>query len=138
MDEPPEIFARCTPRGAPAALRTRTLAAIDRQLARRRKLRWERAIELSIAASLALGIGLNTWLWRTGESASIGFGERVPSAAARDVAQAVASAAGPAAGRWVENELARAELHKRRGAVDGQRYQRLLHELTQGRLPESL
>ena len=138
MDDLPKIFESCAPRPAPAELRSRTLAAIERELVRRQKPRWERAFELAVAASLLLGVGLNVWLWRTAESPQMGLAQRAPSAAARDVARAVASAAGPAAGRWAQNQFARAESHKRRDAGGSQRYQRLLHELTQGRLPESL
>ena len=36
------------------------LAAVEQELSRR-KPRWERAVECSVAASLALGIGLNAW-----------------------------------------------------------------------------
>jgi hypothetical protein len=137
-DEQPRIFDFCTPRPAPIALRAQTLAAVERELARRPVARWERGFELAVAASLILGVGLNVWLWRTDETRQMGLAQRAPSAAARDVARAVASAAGPATGQWAQNEFARAESHKRRDASGGQRYQRLLDELSQGRLPESL
>jgi hypothetical protein len=137
-DERPKFFDRYTPRPAPVALRSQTLAAVDRELARRQKPRWERGFELAVAASLVLGVGLNVWLWRTDETRQMELAQRAPSAAAREVARAVASAAGPAAGQWAQNEFTRAESHKRRDASGSQRYQRLLHELFQGRLPESL
>lgn len=69
--ELPEEFARLTPQKAPAELRPRVLAAVNEALAasstkviageRRRKPRWERALELATAASLALGIGMHVW-----------------------------------------------------------------------------
>lgn len=42
-------------------LRARVLAAVERELKQRRKPRWERALEWSVAASLLLGVGLNAW-----------------------------------------------------------------------------
>ena len=139
MDELPKIFAQCMPRPAPAELRAQTLAAVERELAQRRKPRWERALELAVAASLLLGVGLNVWLWQSDAARQINLAQHGPSTAAREVAQAVASAAGLDAGRWVQNAFARAESRKRgRGATGNERFQRLLHELTLGRPAESL
>ena len=68
--ELPDEFARLTPQKAPAELRQRVLAAVDEELAlptsvnaasKRRKPRWERALELATAASVALGIGMHVW-----------------------------------------------------------------------------
>lgn len=59
-DEPPEIFDRLKPPQAPAELRLRVLVAVGREL-KSRKPRWERALELTVAASFALGVGLNVW-----------------------------------------------------------------------------
>jgi hypothetical protein len=138
-DERPEFLDRCTPRPAPVALRLQTLSAVERELARQRTPRWERGFELAVAASLLLGVGLNVWLWRTDESRQMEFAQRAPSAAAREVARAVALAAGPAAGQWVQDEFSRAQSRKRgRGAAGNEWYQRLLHDLTEGRIPESL
>jgi hypothetical protein len=53
---------------APPELRVRVLSAVERELTRRRKPRWERVLEWSVAASLALGIGLNVWRWQVDES----------------------------------------------------------------------
>jgi hypothetical protein len=63
-DELPEIFDQLAVPPAPPELRERVLSAVNRELTRRRKPLWERAFELSVAASLALGIGLNAWQWR--------------------------------------------------------------------------
>ena len=63
-------FARLTPRKAPVELRPRVLAVVNDELSasasinaapKRRKPRWERALELATAASLALGIGMHAW-----------------------------------------------------------------------------
>lgn len=63
-DELPEIFDRLQPQPAPPELRPRVLAAIERELARRKKPRWERALELGVAASLVVGVGWNLLQWR--------------------------------------------------------------------------
>lgn len=60
-DDLPEIFERVKPAAAPTALRPRVLSAVERELSRRHKPAWERALELGVAATLALGIGLNAW-----------------------------------------------------------------------------
>jgi hypothetical protein len=63
-DDLPEIFEHVHPRPAPARLRREVLSVVERELSRPRKPRWEQAFELGVAASLALGIGLNAWQWR--------------------------------------------------------------------------
>ena len=65
-DELPEIFEQIPPRPAPPGLRERTLAAVERELKRPRKPRWECVLELSVAASFLLGIGLNAELFVSG------------------------------------------------------------------------
>ena len=81
-DELPEIFEQITPPPAPPALRPRVLAAVEGELAKRRKPRWERVLELSVAASFVLGVGLNAWdfsrgvrgfgpLWISGKSQAL-------------------------------------------------------------------
>ena len=52
-DELPDLFGDVAPWPAPAELRSGVLTAVGRELARRRKPRWERMFELSVAASLA-------------------------------------------------------------------------------------
>jgi hypothetical protein len=52
---------------APPELRARVLTAVERELTRRRKPRWERAIEWGVAASLVLGVGLSVWRWEVDE-----------------------------------------------------------------------
>lgn len=60
-DELPEPLNRISRPSAPGALRQRTLAAITHELTVRRKPRWERVLELSAAALIVIGIGLNVW-----------------------------------------------------------------------------
>ena len=70
-DELPAPFNRLAPRAAPPELRGRVLAAVERELAGARaprSRRWQRAFELSVAACLALGIGLNVWQSRAEEA----------------------------------------------------------------------
>ncbi len=64
-DELPEIFEHVRPVAAPTALRGRVLEAVEKELAPRRKPAWERALELGVAACLALGVGLNAWQWQS-------------------------------------------------------------------------
>jgi hypothetical protein len=82
-DELPEIFDRLKPQPAPTELRPRVLSAVERELARRRKPRWERAFELGVAACLALGVGLNVVQWRSDAKRPAGA-HGPPSAAARE------------------------------------------------------
>ncbi len=65
-EELPESLNRLSPRAAPPELRQRTLASVNRALAVRRKPRWERVLELSVAATFVLGVGLNANLIRSG------------------------------------------------------------------------
>lgn len=65
-DELPEPLNRISPPAAPRELRQRTLAAVNRELAIRRKPHWERVLELSVAATFVLGVGLNSSLIRSG------------------------------------------------------------------------
>ncbi len=65
-DELPEPLNRVSLPSAPRELRQRTLAAVNRELAVRRKPRWERVLELSVAATFVLGVGLNTNLIQGG------------------------------------------------------------------------
>jgi len=60
-DELPEPLSRIQPLAAPRELRQRTLSAVNRELAVHRKPRWERVLELSAAALVFIGIGLNVW-----------------------------------------------------------------------------
>ncbi len=58
-DDLPEIFDQIPPRPASPALRARTLGAVETELTKRRKPRWERVLERSVAALLVIGVGLN-------------------------------------------------------------------------------
>jgi hypothetical protein len=131
-DDLPKIFAQCTPQPAPAALRLQTLAAVDGELVRRRTPRWERALELAVAASLVLGIGLNTWLWQADDAWQTRG--RPAGAAAHEGGLAAESTRhnrpddkAPLRSAWLAPSV---------GGND--RYQRFLHELSQGRIPDSL
>jgi hypothetical protein len=124
-DELPKLFEQCLPRPAPADLRARTLTAVDRELNRRRKRPWERVFELTAAAILLVGIGLNAWLlasdhpWRAGRP----DGHFAATPAVRS--QAGGSFAAHGLRPWGD-------------AQDNERYRRLIDELSHGRIPESL
>jgi|GEM_PF-2456439 len=64
-DELPEPLNRVSRPSAIRELRQRTLSAVNHQLAVRRKPRWERVLELSVAATFVLGVGLNAGLIRS-------------------------------------------------------------------------
>jgi hypothetical protein len=137
-DDLPKIFAECTPQPAPAALRLQTLAAVERQLARRRVPRWERALELAVAASLVLGIGLNTWLWQA-EGPWQPRADRLAGAAQRRAVAHENALAAKSAGHKPPGDKKSARSAWHGPSVAGNdRYQRLLHELSQGRIPDSL
>jgi hypothetical protein len=131
-DELPEIFARLKPRPAPSELRARVLAGVESHLKRRAKPRWERAIELAVAASLVLGIGLNVWQVQSAEAWQLRvFGpEPIPTSVV-EVAGMAASVTDPATGKLVEQRLLSARSAKR-GDSEAlrRRYEQLLHELT--------
>lgn len=67
-DDLPPRFERLTPRAAPNALRARVLRAVDRELTIRRKPRWERTMEIAVAAALLIGLGLNLFEYWTDEA----------------------------------------------------------------------
>jgi hypothetical protein len=64
-DDLPEIFEHVHPRPAPARLRREVLSAVERELSRPRKPRWEQALELSAVACFLLGVGLTAWQWES-------------------------------------------------------------------------
>jgi hypothetical protein len=132
-DELPEVFRDVAPRGAPAELRAKTLAAVGRELSRRRKPRWERIVELSVAASLALGIGLNVWLVRSDEAwhaRVVGVPGLPSGAAGRDLAAAGQSLGERLLSVWSGGYGASSATVKH--------YQQLLHELKSEKRPSSL
>jgi hypothetical protein len=124
-DELPDLFGDVAPRPAPADLRSGVLAVVGRELAGRRKPRWERLFELSAAASLALGVGLSAWVWRTEGARTAAHGEVI--LADRKLAASARQSATGATSRWHSTDL-----------FDSERYQRLVRELSQGRIPKSL
>jgi hypothetical protein len=101
-DDLPEIFDRLQVLRAPAALRARVLSAVENELVPRKKPRWERALEVGVAACLAVGIGLNAYQWRL-DSTWNGHGDSSRSAVADldDLTEAVASVTGAEAARLI-------------------------------------
>lgn len=59
--ELPEPLNRISLPVAPRELRQRTLAAVNRELAVRRKPRWERVLERAAVVLVVVGVGLNVW-----------------------------------------------------------------------------
>jgi hypothetical protein len=136
----PQPFGRLTPRPAPNELRARVLGAVANELARRKTPRWERVFECAVAASLALGIGLNVWLERADEAwqARV-YGPLPVSRAIADVAQAVASVTDAQTGQWIQQRLS--ESRPARPPADplrSERYERLFHGLTDFRTDVTL
>ncbi|HTU25205.1 MAG TPA: hypothetical protein VMF30_07400 [Pirellulales bacterium] len=135
-DELPEAFEQYAPRGAPAEFRARVLAAVDAELARRAP-RWSRMLEWSAAASFLVGLGLNVWLaasdhtWPTD-------GQDKPSVATQQRPEGqrkLVSSPQARSPRSVAGSRSSAYLPSLYG---DERYRRLLNELSQGRIPESL
>jgi hypothetical protein len=117
-DDLPEIFDQVQPPPAPPHLRARTLAAVNGELAKHRKPRWERVLELSVAASFVLGVGLN--VWQFSESSLFG-GTRSTSIAAEQLAAGQRDGAD-------SDGLTAQRPHRPRGPFD-ERYAKLLAEL---------
>ena len=118
-DELPEIFDRLKQPSAPSELRPRVLSAVERALARRKKPRWERALELGVAASLAIGVGWNVLQWRAEGHWQAGVTEPMPAAAGhQDLVDTVASITDEATARMLVDRLVSVRLHPDR-AVTG-------------------
>jgi hypothetical protein len=146
-DEPPEIFARVTPRGAPAELRARVLSAVDGQLADQScataglsssadrapaRPRWERILEIAVAASLLLGIGLNAWQWRSDVEPKSRFDDASPILAGiSDLSETIALVTDQqTAQTFVEQYLAARSLRRASEEMSLQRYEQWIQELT--------
>ncbi|MBI3838111.1 MAG: hypothetical protein HY288_09275 [Planctomycetia bacterium] len=131
-DDLPEGFQHMMPQGAPAELRPRALTAVSRELARQSTPRWERMVELAVAASLALGVGLNVWCWRAEEGWQMRVYGPVPiPSAVAEVARTVTSITDSATGEWIQRQLSSAWTSKRStNAPRSSRYEQLLNELT--------
>jgi hypothetical protein len=117
-DELPEIFDRLKPQPAPPELRPRVLAAVERELTRRKKPRWERAFELGVAASLLVGVGLNVWQWRGDGHRQASVHGPLPAAAREELVDAVASITDEATAKMLVDGLVSMRLHPDR-AVTG-------------------
>jgi hypothetical protein len=128
-DELPEIFKQLPPQSAPPELRPRVLSAVERELARRKKPRWERAFELGVAACLALGVGLNAWQWR----ADVNSHERVYGSSIESAGDSrhghVFAASDAEVDRFIHDRLAMLGPHRELQAPTSQQYERLLKEL---------
>ncbi len=130
-DELPDLFGDVAPRPAPAELRSGVLAAVGRELARPRKPRWERMMELAVAASLVLGIGWNVWLARSDATwRERVFGPGQQSAALAEVGGNVASAVEPPAEKTLGQRLSSVWLSKPDwNAEPFRRYRQVLDEM---------
>jgi hypothetical protein len=104
-DDPDRLPGPLTPRGAPAELRARTLAAVTGALAARRN-RWRRRRTWAVAAGLLLAVALNGWVSRRGEArlAEL-YGPEPTPAAVADLARSIESAADADTARWVAGRL---------------------------------
>lgn len=128
-DEWPDELARLSPRKAPAELRPRVLAAVSEALSaaanttaapKRRKPRWERALELATAASLVIGIGTNLWQARPDATWREHAVRRPPEAKAITAKQSDGSAAGA---------IAHADAAKADARTSWERYHQFLRDL---------
>ena len=129
-DNVPRMLRRLTPRPAPAELRGQVLDAVERELGRRRKPRWEHAFERSVAAFFLIAVALACWRTRT----EVQWQSRVYSpcpvdSSIMEVANVVASVTDEETGRWVQEQLS-AAISSRRDDVKSrlETYQRILDE----------
>jgi hypothetical protein len=130
-DQLPEIFAGLTPHSAPPELRSRVLVAVERELARRKKPLWERALELSVAACLVLGVGLNVWQWRAdADWQQRVFGSPVQSARSQSHDRTLA-ASDEDVEQLIRNRLVMLAPRRPVQAPLAEEYERLLKELTE-------
>ena len=172
-DELPEIFGRVTPRGAPAELRARVLAAVDHQLAGNSfapaglcatglsssadalcataslpssaarapaRPRWEHILEIAVAASLLLGVGMNLWQWRTYDDwqARV-YGPRPVSAAIAELAATVESVTDAQTAQAVVERFSDSRAARRSSELTlFPQYNQLLHELTSSKSGSTL
>jgi hypothetical protein len=130
-DSVPRMLRKLTPCPAPAELRGQVLDAVERELNRRKKPRWERMFERSVAASLLIAVGLACWRTRADEQwqARVFGPPAVPSAIA-EVAKAVASVTDEQTGRWFQERLSDAVSSNREPAKQRiEEFQRILDEL---------
>jgi hypothetical protein len=152
-EEFPSPFSELTPRRAPAALRARVLNAVRQELAQPGELQtghqstelakglpWGRVVEIAVAASFVLGIGLNVWQQRAENAWQLRvFGPAPVSQDISSLAEAVASVTDAESGRWMQQALSAAQ--PRRPVADpGQqkRYEQLLRELTDSEAGDKL
>ena len=118
-DELPGIFDRLKQPSAPPELRPRVLSAVERELTRRRKPRWERALELGVAASLVIGVGWNALQWRAdGRWPARVDGPRPAAAGRQDLIDAVASVTDEATAQRLVDRLVSMQLYPDR-AITG-------------------
>ena len=118
-DDLPEIFDRLKQPSAPPELRPRVLSAVERELIRRKKPRWERALELGVAASLVIGVGWNVLQWRADGRWPVRVdGPRPAAAGHQDLVDAVASVTDEATARMLVDRLVSMQLHPDR-AITG-------------------
>ncbi len=129
-DELPEIFDRLKPQPAPTELRPRVLASVERELARRKKPRWERALELGVAACLALGVGLNVMQWQSSANwHERVYGSSIESAGAERHGRAFASSDAHV-DQLIHDRLVMLGPRRASQTPLSQQYERLLKELT--------
>ena len=111
-DDLPEIFDQIPPRPVSPALRARTLATVETELAKRRKPRWERVLERSVAALVIIGVGLNAWQFSSPRAAW-----QAPKPSGPDV-------------RWDEQRAAAPQIQRLPGPFDAG-YAQMLIELSE-------
>ncbi len=145
-DELPELFARLTPRAPDEALRGSVLAAVAQELSlhkpqhkpqqepeqesKKRRVRWERICEWSVAAALVLGIGLNVWQQTADEAWQTRlYGPAPVSRVARGIAQSETDATRGPTGSKGQRRLSDARPPLRSADPwQSQRYERLIHQ----------
>jgi hypothetical protein len=123
-DDVERLLGQLTPRGAPAALRTRVLDAVAGQLPdapatperpdAASRFRWDRWLAVGVAASVLIALGLNLWAARLGDArlAAI-YGPQPEPRYITEIADAVASVTDAETGGRVRQQLLAARRPRR-------------------------
>jgi hypothetical protein len=82
-DDLPEIFEQLKPPVAPPRLRPRVLSAVNSELAKRRKPRWERVLERAAVVLFVVGVGMNVWQFSQPDVITVIHQQQAPPTFAR-------------------------------------------------------
>ena len=124
------LLEQLVPCPAPPELRQRVLAAVTRELAAGRPLRWERWCGLAVAAGLLLGLGLNAWVVQAQEQRLARlYGPRPVPQQIVELARAVESVTDAETAQRVQQQLATAQQQRQHRSQPGYRIEEIINAL---------